>query len=219
LISYYVGYRKLYDAKEMISDLSKRLIGKSLFTSDKLIYYKTVLSDIFSKTQSISKTGKPGRPKNPVKIIDTDLLYATVHKKRKSHKVKRVERKIVYDTEEQIKDKFNNSPNKTINTSYIERSNATLRLWDSHLTRKSYTFAKYIDFIRVKLAICISFYNFIKSYGTLIKFKDKISGNTIFKPVTAAMAYNLTDHSWTISELLSRTLVELSSEQDFVNET
>ncbi|MDR1110169.1 MAG: hypothetical protein LBP92_05600 [Deltaproteobacteria bacterium] len=137
----------------------------------------------------------------------------------KDHKVIRVERKIVYGTEEQIKDKLNNSPSKTINTSYIECSNATLRLWDLHLTRKSYTFAKSIDFIRAKLAICISFYNFIKPHGTLSKFKDKISGNTIFKPVTPAMACNLTDRPWTISELLSRTLVELSSEQDFVNET
>jgi IS1 family transposase len=55
LISYYVGDRKLYDAKEMISDSSKRLIGKSIFTSVELIHYKTVLSYIFSKTQTISK--------------------------------------------------------------------------------------------------------------------------------------------------------------------
>lgn len=55
LISYYVEDRKLYDAKEMISDLSKRLIGKLLFTSDELNHYKTVLSDIFSKTLYYTK--------------------------------------------------------------------------------------------------------------------------------------------------------------------
>src|SRR5260370_41462968 len=90
-------------------------------------------------------TGKPGRPRNPEKVIDSDLDYATVHKTRQGARVIKVERKVIHGSEQQVLARLENSPSQTINTAYIERSNLDWRLWDAHLARKAPTVARSID--------------------------------------------------------------------------
>jgi hypothetical protein len=48
---------------------------------------------------------------------------ATVKKERAEGRVKKVERTIVFGTEASLEAKLEHSPSKTINTSYVERSN------------------------------------------------------------------------------------------------
>ena len=55
---------------------------KSLFVSDELPHYSTVLGELFHKLVPAVPTGKPGRPSNPQRVIDADLDYAIVHKTR-----------------------------------------------------------------------------------------------------------------------------------------
>ena len=85
-----------------------------------------------------------------------------------------------------------------INTSYVERSNLNWRLWDAHLTRKTVMFAKSFRWLKAKFAICVGFYNFIRPHETLSRGVDRI-----FRPNTPAMAAKLTDHQWSIKELLA----------------
>jgi IS1 family transposase len=74
-------------------------------------------------------------------------------KTRKEGRVISVERNIVFGSKKEIDQILDHSPIKTINTSYIERSNGTLILWDSHLSRKSLTFAKELDYLHAKLSL------------------------------------------------------------------
>ncbi len=106
----------------MLKDLTTRSQGKPLFVSDELPHYGTVLGELFHKLVPPAPTGKPGRPRNPERVIDADLDYATVHKTRQGAQVIKVERKVIHGSEQQVLLRLEKSPSQTINTAYIERS-------------------------------------------------------------------------------------------------
>ena len=82
LINFFIGQRTLEDCRAFIGDLVRRIRTKPLFTSDELPHYQTALMEHFSRLQHYPKTGKRGRPKKPIVVIDPELQYATVHKTR-----------------------------------------------------------------------------------------------------------------------------------------
>ena len=186
------------DARRMLTDLTGRLKGKPLFVSDELPHYSTVLSELFHNLVLPTSTGKPGRPRNPERVIDEDLDYATVHKTRQDGRVIKVEHKVVHGSEQHIFERLTKSPSQTINTAYIERSNLDWRLWDAHLARKAPTVARSIIWLKAKFAICVACYNFIRPHETLSRGVDRI-----FRPKTPAMAANISNHLWTFAELLA----------------
>jgi len=198
LITFWIGGRCLDDARLMLKDLTSRCQCKPLFVSDELPHYGTVLSELFHHMNSPVPTGKPGRPRNPERVIDSDLDYATVHKTRQGARVIKVERKVIHGSEQQVLARLENSPSQTINTAYIERSNLDWRLWDAHLARKAPTVARSMRWLKAKFAICVACYNFIRPHETLSRGEDRI-----FRPKTPAMAANIADHRWTFSELLA----------------
>jgi hypothetical protein len=188
----------LDDARQMLKDLTARYQAKPLFVSDELPHYGTVLGELFHTLMPPIPTGKPGRPRNPERVIDADLDYATVHKTRQGAQVIKVECKVVHGSEQRVLDRLAKSPSLTINTAYIERSNLDWRLWDAHLARKAPTVARSIHWLKAKFAICVACYNLIRPHETLSRGKDRI-----FRPKTPAMAANVADHMWTFPELLA----------------
>lgn len=198
LITFWIGGRELDDARQMLKDLSARSQGKPLFVSDELPHYGTVLGELHHTLVPAVPTGKPGRPKNPEKVIDADLDYATVHKTRQGAQVIKVECKVIHGSEQSILERLEKSPSKMINTAYIERSNLDWRLWDAHLARKAPTAARSMQWLKAKFAICVACYNLIRPHETLSRGADRI-----FRTKTPAMAAGATDHKWTFSELLA----------------
>lgn len=188
------------DARQLLKDLIARLQGKPLFVSDELSHYGTVLAELFHELVPVPPTGKRGRPCNPkrVRVVNADLDYATVHKTRQDGRVVKVECKVVHGNEQRTNARLADSPSCTINTAYIERSNLGWRLWDAHLARKSPTAARSMRWLKAKFAICVACYNFIRAHETLSRGKDRI-----FRPITPAMAANVTDRPWTFEELLT----------------
>jgi IS1 family transposase len=197
LITFWVGGRELDDARRMLTDLTSRCQGQPLFVSDELPHYGTVLGELFHTVIPSTPTGKRGRPRNPERVVDADLDYATVHKTRQGGRVTSVERKVVHGNEQRILARLEESPSRTVNTAYVERSNLDWRLWDAHLARKAPTAARSMRWLKAKFAICVACYNFIRPHETLSR-----GGDRIFRPKTPAMAANVTDHRWTFSELL-----------------
>jgi IS1 family transposase len=192
IICFLVGDRTLEACRNFFKDLSSRITNKPLFVSDELPHYETVILETYHTTETFEKTGKPGRPKNPVIKVDEQIDYAVVHKTRENGTVKKVETRIIFGNEQRIKERLENSVSNKINTSYIERSNGTLRLNDAHLQRKTYKFSKDMDFLKAKLAIIILFYNFIKPHSTLSKNPDKT-----YTPRTPALKAGIVDYIWT----------------------
>ena len=89
LICFMVGDRTLEDCRKFLKELMTKVKNKPLFTSDELPHYKDAILELFHKEVSVEKTGKRGRPKNPIKEIDSEIDYAIVHKMRENGKEKK----------------------------------------------------------------------------------------------------------------------------------
>ena len=89
-----------------------------------------------------------------------------------------------------------------INTAYIERLNATFRLRLSWLTRRTRTLAKQPETLTAGLFIVGCFYNLCDPHHSLrMRLSVGRFGHHWVKR-TPAMASALTDHIWTVDELL-----------------
>ncbi len=82
-----------------------------------------------------------------------------------------------------------------INTTYIERLNATFRQHLTWLTRRTRTLAHRPDTLNAAMYLFGSLYNFCR-FHAMLSFPDRSRR-------TPAMAAGLTDHRWSIRELLS----------------
>lgn len=76
-----------------------------------------------------------------------------------------------------------------ISTSHVERQNLTMRMQMRRFTRLTNGFSKKLNNLKAHIALHFAHYNFVRVHQTL--------------RTTPAMAANLTDHLWTLPELLS----------------
>lgn len=81
----------------------------------------------------------------------------------------------------------NPDPTK-ICTSYVERQNLTMRMQIRRFTRLTNAFSKKLDNLKAAVALYFGHYNFVRVHGSL--------------RITPAMAAGVTDHIWSISDLL-----------------
>jgi IS1 family transposase len=198
IINFFIGQRSLEDCAVFIGDLVERIRTKPLFTSDELPHYQTALVERYSHCEDRPKTGKRGRPRKPKVVIDPDLQYATVHKIRENGKVIRVERTIVFGDPKTIEQILTASRVSCgVNTSFIERSNLTLRNHSRKLTRKTLCFAKQKQALEAQTTIIITYYNFSLPHRGLT-LRDS-TGRRIKR--TPAMAANLIDRIWPMGEI------------------
>jgi len=204
IINFFIGQRTLEDCRLFIKDLIKRIRSKPLFTSDELPHYQTALLENFSHQENQPKTGKRGRPKKPKLVIDPELQYATIHKTRKNGKVVKVERNVVFGDPKLIDQTIEASEmSNSINTSFIERSNLTLRNHNRKVARKTLCFAKRKQALEAQTNIVITYYNFSKPHRSLtLRSPD---GKRIKR--TPAMAANLIDRIWPMGEILAYPIV------------
>lgn len=87
-------------------------------------------------------------------------------------------------------------------TSYIERSNLTSRLFNGRQVRKTLAFSKDVNCHRAAATWEDLYYNLVKPHKSLrVRVHD--IPNRKWKPRTPAMAAGLTNHVWTVKELLT----------------
>jgi hypothetical protein len=93
-------------------------------------------------------------------------------------------------------------------TAYIERTHLTMRLFNGRLTRKTLAFSKQLDVYRASVAWEDLVYNLARPVKTL---RVRIFGDPKrkWKQRSPAMAANLTDHIWTVKELLKTVVPPL----------
>jgi transposase InsO family protein len=85
----------------------------------------------------------------------------------------------------------------TINTAFVERLNATLRTWLPALTRRSRHAATDQEHLERHFFLVTVAYNFVRPHRSLC---ISVGGRSIER--TPCMAAGLTDHPWTVEELL-----------------
>lgn len=192
-----IGKRKENEAKELINNVLNKTTGSlPLFTSDELPHYKNALAEAHTTLIPVEKTGKRGRPQKPIAQIDPNLLYATVHKTRENSRIVNIERRIVFGDEQKINEKLESSTvSKVINTSYVERVNLSIRQHCRRLTRKTNGFSKKRKNLTAQILLVMAYYNLVLQHRSLT-FKGGPRR-------TPAMAANLTNHKWSMGELLT----------------
>jgi hypothetical protein len=125
--------------------------------------------------------GKRGRPPKPKQIPDPALLYGQVVKEREGRRVVKVEKRLVPGPP--------TAELAFISTSLLERQNGTARSRDRYLVRKTYAFAKSVPYMDDQCEVDKTFYNFCRKHRGL-------------KGETPAMRQGITDHVWTVAEVL-----------------
>jgi len=88
-----------------------------------------------------------------------------------------------------------NPKDANISTSYVERFNLSSRMQMRRLTRLTSGFSKKLESHRAAVALWVSFYNLCRVHETL--------------RYTPAMALGVTDHIWTVGELIQAALEPL----------
>jgi hypothetical protein len=92
-----------------------------------------------------------------------------------------------------------------INTAFAERLNLTLRQHVAAIARRAITLAKSDAGLHHQLCLFQSYYNFCLPHASLRYALPAASDQRIAKrwqDATPAMAAGLTDHTWTLRELL-----------------
>jgi len=139
------------------------------------------------------------------------LCYAVVLKEREGNRVVRVSCRLIYGTAEQLQTLLQHSPvSSTINTAGVERNNLTMRQHSRRLGRKVNAFSKKRLYLKHQLALAFAYYHFCCSHRGLrqrlsqpIPTKNGKGSPKKWRLRTPAMAVGLTDHVWTVDELLS----------------
>jgi IS1 family transposase len=135
------------------------------------------------------------------------LLYAQVVKRNRPRRVVCVYHRVVFGTVAGVKAVLA-SQGWQINTAFIERVNLTVRQHVAAVGRRVMTLCKHEAGLRQQLALYHTYYNFCLPHASLrqpLPEPKPTKGNGSAKQwrsCTPAMAAGLTDHVWTLREVL-----------------
>jgi hypothetical protein len=165
-----------------------------------------VLLECFGVWEAPHRTGRPGRPRKPRRAAPPELRYAQVQKHRAQGRVVAVTRRVLFGEPALVHARAAalrraNGRRGQINTAYIERDNLTLRQELRRLARKTLGFSKNRRELQHALNFIDAHANFVKAHQSLRGRASPDSGRR-WIPRTPAMAAGLTDHRWTLEELL-----------------
>jgi IS1 family transposase len=198
VLSVVVGKRVGETAVMLLEDAKRRLGGKTpeLITSDEWSAYPEAIREVFGREVTPEPTGKPGRPAGPRVEVPAGLNYATVHKTRAKGRVVSVATRIVMGLMAVVVKLLGGGK---VNTSYIERQNATDRHQNARKRRKTYCFSKDWEMHEAMTDYTMYSYNFCWPVRTL---REKGSGGR-WRQRTPAMVAGLTDRVWSLKEWVS----------------
>jgi transposase-like protein/IS1 family transposase len=180
-----VGPRTQESATKLVEGAANRLAPGCwpLWSSDGWEPYLFALTVAFAVLIHFIKGKGRGRPKDSQVVPDPRVRYGQVVKQRSGRRLVSVTRRTVFGLAESI-------PLKQISTSLLERLNGTIRQHVASLHRKTRSFAKRRTTLDTQTQLFKSYYNLCRKHGTL-------------KAKTPAQVAGLSDHCWTLRELLT----------------
>lgn len=138
-----------------------------------------------------------GRGRPPTrKKAGSDWQYLQMVKQRDEHgRLKGIKLRVVFGKQSEVLALLGTS------TAYIERSNLTSRLFNGRQARKTLAFSKNLRSYKASAIWEDCYYNLIRPHKSLCTL-DQSSVYRKWEPRTPAMTAGLTDHIWTVKELL-----------------
>jgi hypothetical protein len=208
IISLVVGKRNADTVVQVFTDFYDRTGGylPQLITTDEYAVYESVILDsygVWLKELELTRQEQRecGWAEMPEFYFPEEIAYATVHKTRQGGRVVEVSARLLYGSDEQVEQTLDESErSQTINTSFVERWFGTQRQFNGRKKRKAYTFSKELSFHKACTWLVVVWYNFGWCVRTL---RQKVQEEPPrYKQRTPAMAAGLTDHTWTMEEML-----------------
>lgn len=209
--AFVVGKRTQEEANTLIAQVAAATDGgKPLYLSDQLPHYRQALLNQYGVWQQPVRQGARGRHPHRRLVAPADLLYAVVVKHYRQHRVVKVSTRVVFGVPAEVQARLALAGvSQRINTAHGERGNLSWRQHCRRLTRKTNGFSKERDWLEKHLTLCFTYYHFVLPHESLRlrlepPLPTKGSGSPKkWQPRTPAMAAGITDHVWTMEELLS----------------
>ena len=212
MLAAFVGPRTAQSALSLIRMTAALVLGVPCFFSDGFSCYLPALIACYSTLKEFARTGKRGRPRNPVAEVDPDLVYAQIVKHKEKGRLQTLSETVVCGAQ-RLK-----TLGLKISTNLLERLNLTLRHALAPLVRKSWSFCKDREQLRRRVGFYQGFYNFARPHQSLrqpLWAQEPVSSGLIqpkWKHRTPGMAAGLTDHVWTFRELLTAKFEPIHSQ-------
>lgn len=169
--------------------------GPILFCIDGLASYPTAILRVFREKEPRQE---PGR----CRLIEwPNLLIAQVIKRYENNRVVGVTRNIYQGTTDAVAAVIRQTQGKgDINTAFIERINGTFRGCLNSLARRTRSLARQSKTLQSGMYLVGCVYNLCKEHESL-RLPGLVGGHKWLER-TPAMASGITDHCWTVDELL-----------------
>jgi IS1 family transposase len=176
IFSWLVGQRVQESAQRFMRDVASRLANRVQLTTDGLAAYLTAVEKAFGWA-----------------MVDFAQLVKTYGQPEDAEGQRRYSPLVCTGA---VKTAIMGRPDiDLVSTSYVERSNLTMRMQMRRFTRLTIAFSKKAANHAHAVSLNFMHYNYCRPHQTLTKAANGI------KP-TPAMASGLTDHVWTVEEIL-----------------
>jgi IS1 family transposase len=209
LLTIEVGDRTLAMAQRMVHQVAQVLAPDCapLFLTDGFKEYATALLTHYGQWVQPARRQAAGPAPKPRWMPQPGLLYAQVIKTVRRRRLVRVSHRVVFGTLAAVEQVLA-ACGWQINTAFIERLNLSIRQHVAALGRRVTTLCKHEDGLRQQLTLYHVYYNFCLPHGSLrVPWPQPLPTNGTgsakqWRPSTPAMAAGLTDHVWTLREVL-----------------
>lgn len=170
-----------------------------LICFDGFVAYIRAFRQCFRSPLAEKKVGRPRLIPWP------NLALGQVVKQYSQHKLIAVKRRLIQGDDSLVQRLIQSSQaGGVLNTAFIERLNATFRACLTCLTRRSRALARTTETLTSGMYLVGSIYNFCSWHDSLhLPLYIGRAGRRRWVPRTPAMAAGLTDHRWSVLELLS----------------
>jgi IS1 family transposase len=165
------GKRDAESTRLFIQDLASRLTNRVQISSDAFALYAREIDATFDSAVDYATV---------VKTYENDPVGTGNNGKYSPGRVTAIEKTA----------KIGSPDLESTSTSYVERSNLTIRMSNRRMTRLTNAFSKKLENHKAAMALHFANYNLCRVHRTL--------------RVTPAMAAGVTDHVWTVAELVDR---------------
>jgi hypothetical protein len=204
-----VGTRTLAMAQRVVHHVVQVLAPHCipLCLTDGLKEYGTALLTHFGSWRQPARRRDKGPLPKPRWMPVPELLYAQVVKSYRRRRIVGVTYRVVFGTMERVQQVLAACGRK-INTAFVERLNLDIRQRVAAVGRRVNTLCQGEDGLRQQLVVYHAYYNFCLPHASLrqpLLVPEPTNGSGSAKrwrPCTPAMAAGLTDHVWTLQEVL-----------------
>jgi IS1 family transposase len=204
-----IGPRPLAMAQGVVHQIVQVLAPDSvpLVLTDGFKESMTALLTHYGQWVQLPRRQAKGPSPKPRWMPLPELLYAQVVKTMRRRRLVAVKHHVVFGTTAAV-DQVLAACGWHINTAFVERLNLSLRQRGAAIGRRSATPCKSQDGLRQQLILFQVYHNFVLPHASLrqamaepVPTKGHGSGK-VWRPCTPAMAAGLTDHVWSLREVV-----------------